>query len=426
LFNTTILLLNLGGWKIEELEMNTINSVTSSGSLVCSTSECHVSVILSEINKIETKVSIAADGENQESIATGIDMIKKCFAFALDEGNKEKLKDAHQRVKEEIEHLALNIINKKLFKESKDSIDAVEAGLAEIEKRYRDPYFHYSQAIDSLKQLVPDIEQTESHYWEEIQPLPTYTDDLLKGAGAEEELNLALGIGLRDLDAAKAKFILITILLTKKVVEGIIKWDDTQNLPLLRPLAREIVEFTKKHLRRDHQNLEALRLQRAAYYYLQNWEGVGAIDHSIAKIRSLIKVGLLSENIEDSATQLTESERNDGKNLEEKVQRLLQSMGLKSFTTKATGDGGIDIVAYSESPIFSGKYIVQCKDWGGSVGEPTIRDLYGVVMAESANKGILITTGTITKSAYKFADGKPIELIDGQQLNNLLQKYKTE
>jgi restriction system protein len=98
-------------------------------------------------------------------------------------------------------------------------------------------------------------------------------------------------------------------------------------------------------------------------------------------------------------------------------------MGLNATITKTTRDGGIDIIAYSRSPVFSGKYVIQCKDWSSSVGEPTIRDLFGVVMAERANKGILITSGQITVSARQFAKDKQLELIDGNDLLALFKQY---
>lgn len=103
--------------------------------------------------------------------------------------------------------------------------------------------------------------------------------------------------------------------------------------------------------------------------------------------------------------------------------RLLENMGFSVETTKASGDGGIDLVAYNFQPLLSGKYIIQCKRYTGSVGEPVIRDLYGVVTSERANKGILMTSGVFTKQAQIFADGKPIELIDGVKLRELLQDY---
>lgn len=102
---------------------------------------------------------------------------------------------------------------------------------------------------------------------------------------------------------------------------------------------------------------------------------------------------------------------------------LIENMGFFVETTKASGDGGIDLIAYNDEPVLSGKYIIQCKRYSGSVGEPIIRDLYGVITSERANKGILITTGYFTKSAIAFAEGKPIELIDGEQLDALLKRH---
>lgn len=112
-----------------------------------------------------------------------------------------------------------------------------------------------------------------------------------------------------------------------------------------------------------------------------------------------------------------------GIQFENVCQNLIEHMGFSVETTKASGDGGIDLIAYNHDPILSGKYIIQCKRYSGSVGEPIIRDLYGVITSERANKGILMTTGYFTKSAISFAEGKPIELIDEKQLDALLKKY---
>ena len=112
-----------------------------------------------------------------------------------------------------------------------------------------------------------------------------------------------------------------------------------------------------------------------------------------------------------------------GVEFERVCQLLVENMGFSVETTKASGDGGIDLIAYNSQPLLSGKYIIQCKRYTGSVGEPIIRDLYGVVMSERANKGILMTTGHCTKSAENFAKGKPIELIDGIAMQELFSQY---
>lgn len=112
-----------------------------------------------------------------------------------------------------------------------------------------------------------------------------------------------------------------------------------------------------------------------------------------------------------------------GLEFEKLISALLIKIGFDVTMTKQTADGGVDIIAYNNQPLIEGTYIVQCKRWGSSIGEPIVRDLYGVVTAERASKGILITNSTYTNSAISFAQGKPIELIDGQKLINLLEKY---
>jgi HJR/Mrr/RecB family endonuclease len=112
-----------------------------------------------------------------------------------------------------------------------------------------------------------------------------------------------------------------------------------------------------------------------------------------------------------------------GISFEEKCMKLLEKLGFVCRRTAITGDGGIDIIAVSNQTLFKGTYIVQCKNWQNPVGEPVVRDLYGVVAAEHANKGILITTSTFTQAAESFAQGKNIELIDGEQLEQLVGEH---
>ena len=66
---------------------------------------------------------------------------------------------------------------------------------------------------------------------------------------------------------------------------------------------------------------------------------------------------------------------------------------------------------------------VKCKRYSGKVGEPAIRDLYGVVVSQNANKGFLVTNSSFSQQAQNFAEGKNIELIDGNILNSLIKKH---
>lgn len=55
-----------------------------------------------------------------------------------------------------------------------------------------------------------------------------------------------------------------------------------------------------------------------------------------------------------------------------------------------------------------------------------VRDLYGTVHSEGATKGILVTTSSFGPDAHRFAKGKPLTLLDGNNLLYLLAKHGTE
>lgn len=70
--------------------------------------------------------------------------------------------------------------------------------------------------------------------------------------------------------------------------------------------------------------------------------------------------------------------------------------------------------------------IVQCKRWKGSVGEPVIRDFYGVLLHEKADRGAIVTSSTFSGPAREWARGKPIALYDGKKLIQLWKRAQAE
>ncbi|ULO04806.1 restriction endonuclease [Paenibacillus sp. 19GGS1-52] len=110
-----------------------------------------------------------------------------------------------------------------------------------------------------------------------------------------------------------------------------------------------------------------------------------------------------------------------GIEFENLIYNLFTKLGFRVQLTKASGDGGIDLIAHYDGLVFKGKYLIQCKRWKGTVGEPELRDLYGTTVSENALKGILVTSSSFTKQAQEFSRGKNLELIDGSALSVLLE-----
>ena len=52
-----------------------------------------------------------------------------------------------------------------------------------------------------------------------------------------------------------------------------------------------------------------------------------------------------------------------------------------------------------------------------------VRDLYGTVVNEGANRGILVTTSGYGPDSYEFAKNKPISLVDGANLVAMLLRH---
>lgn len=105
------------------------------------------------------------------------------------------------------------------------------------------------------------------------------------------------------------------------------------------------------------------------------------------------------------------------------VANLFFKRGFEVKVTAESGDGGVDVQAISYDSIFAGLYVVQCKRYTVSHRVPVsqVRDLYGVVHASNAIKGIFITTSLFTRDCYGFARGNRIELIDGPLLQRMAE-----
>jgi restriction system protein len=79
---------------------------------------------------------------------------------------------------------------------------------------------------------------------------------------------------------------------------------------------------------------------------------------------------------------------------------------------------------FSSIPIpAGGKFVLQAERYTKLVDVAAVRDLFGTVMNEGANRGILITTSSDAPDAYEFAKNKPLSLIDGPKLLLMLQRH---
>ncbi len=89
---------------------------------------------------------------------------------------------------------------------------------------------------------------------------------------------------------------------------------------------------------------------------------------------------------------------------EEFVAEAYENLGYKVELTKMTRDGGKDIILYADGPTGHNMYYVECKKYRKDrpVDVTLVRNLYGVVEADRATAGIMVTSSSFTPDARSF------------------------
>ncbi|PFG16238.1 YVTN family beta-propeller protein [Propionicimonas paludicola] len=107
----------------------------------------------------------------------------------------------------------------------------------------------------------------------------------------------------------------------------------------------------------------------------------------------------------------------DWRQFEELVGAAYRAQGFTVLPTSPGADGGIDLIlSRGDERIF-----VQCKHWKAwQVGAPIVRELFGLVVANRATRGIVVTSGTFSREAVEFARQSGTELLDGPAVLSLL------
>lgn len=109
---------------------------------------------------------------------------------------------------------------------------------------------------------------------------------------------------------------------------------------------------------------------------------------------------------------------------EDYIADIYSRLGYDTEQVGGSYDGGIDVIATKDGV----KHYIQCKKFiTQKVGVGAMRDFYGAMAGKLSNsKGIFITTNIFTTEAENFAEDKPIELIDGDNLLKLIKLAKKD
>lgn len=108
-----------------------------------------------------------------------------------------------------------------------------------------------------------------------------------------------------------------------------------------------------------------------------------------------------------------------GYEFEDFLKTLFEKMGFITETTKLSGDQGADLIINN----FGTKTAVQAKRYTGKVTNKAVQEVVASIAHYGADNGMVVTTGEFTASAIELANSNNIELINGQKLEELINKY---
>ena len=107
----------------------------------------------------------------------------------------------------------------------------------------------------------------------------------------------------------------------------------------------------------------------------------------------------------------------DWRQFEQLVADAYRQQGYTAMPTASGADGGVDLVLVRGAE----RLFVQCKHWNVyQVGAPVVRELFGLVVANRATGGIVVTSGSFTREAVAFGAQSGVVLLDGPAVLQLL------
>jgi restriction system protein len=142
--------------------------------------------------------------------------------------------------------------------------------------------------------------------------------------------------------------------------------------------------------------------------------GQGATDDPADPVSAhaeIVEEAASARNLYETAAQETEDYllrtwQRTGAAFEEVVAALFQARGYTATVTPASGDHGVDVIAHPDPLGLERPYIkIQVKSGSGSVGEPDVHQLRGLLHADE--QGVLVSLGRFSGGALAIERNSP-------------------
>lgn len=111
-----------------------------------------------------------------------------------------------------------------------------------------------------------------------------------------------------------------------------------------------------------------------------------------------------------------------GYEFEEYLRNLFEGLSYDVVQTPLSSDQGADLIALKNNE----KTVIQVKKYNGKVSNKAIQEIVAAKNHYGADKAMVVTNSSFTKSAIDLSLTNNVELWDGSKLQNVIENLKTK
>ena len=150
------------------------------------------------------------------------------------------------------------------------------------------------------------------------------------------------------------------------------------------------------------------------------------LEHNDDEIEKLLQESIEEQELEEFEENLGikkmrpigDFDHLNGYQFEDYLKELFTVLGYQVIKTKSTGDQGADLIIKKDDQ----KTVVQAKKYSGSVTNKAIQEVVASKKHYGADKGMVVTTGKFTKSAFDLAKSNKVDLWDKNKLKQVVNE----
>ena len=272
---------------------------------------------------------------------------------------------------------------------------------------------------DGIKEIYFDayaLEEIESDFKEDLQKM----HKLFKKKGIETSCSEILSIFSEVIEAKLNKEYSVAIQEIDKFLDPIHKGF---SIKLEENITKENVinEFMKKYPELEESIWASRLLDKFDFEYEQD-----EVEELIEKIKEEIEIEEFEKNLgappQKQKIEIGDFTKLSGYEFEEYLKNLFELLGYTTVQTSLSGDQGADLILSKGDE----KIIVQAKKYEGKVSNKAVQEIAAAKNYYNADKAMVVTNSSFTKSAIELAFSNDVELWDGRKLKDIVRDLESK